>query len=570
MKVPTYQSQTLMTPKTGASSLSVQASPSNVAMGVAAQGDLFSQLQGTSFKFLEMETKMTRQSELAAAENALDLYMGNLTMAAAQDQNPNSMIKNWNAGTTKLFNSLSMKIDDPVVRRAFDTKAKDKIFSSRLSILKSARAKRIAIGLGNHTEKVYNLKKRAATGNAAEVAQAELELFGREATIDDFGNKVPAIPSMFERAFNAGLITKTKQIEQEIKAKGDIQGFEIHNDLSSAAVSGDPSQAEAIIRNLDNPAKYPDIFGKERTTLLNKAISLKESLQKDQIAKDNAATKANDKETKNRQRATEKDYILKIMESRNPSSDSSDSFMGPPEMPTIEQVQASFDKNDLTKTQFDGLVKKIKSGGVETSDARVVMELRSDIDDATSDAELETIRDEIDATYLQDGDPLSDADHLALINRINSKLGNTELDAKSKVQKNNLKLLLKIDDTGGFKSAYISDAKEHFGLQEAAIDALNTFDKGTDPEEAYKYVAGNWKATLFSDKEGQRFGNLALAPFTSNLIKGMGNPKDWNVDQISKLKKKIMDTPSLPPNAKVFEKETLDLLIEYKGQIANE
>ena len=428
--------------------------------------------------------------------------------------------------------------------------------------------------MGNHTEKVYNLKKRAATGNAAEVAQAELELFGREATIDDFGNKVPAIPSIFERAFNAGLITKTNQIEQEIKAKGDIQGFEIHNDLSSAAVSGDPAQAEAIIRNLDNPAKYPDIFGKERTTLLNKAISLKESLQKDQIAKDNAATKAHDKETKKRQRATEKDYILKIMESRNPSSDSSDSFMGPPEMPTIEQVQASYDENDLTKTQFEGLLKKIKSGGVETSDARVVMELRSDIDEATSDAELETIRDEIDATYLQDGDPLSDADHLALINRINSKLGNTELDAKSKVQKNNLKLLLKIDDTGGFKSPYISDAKENFGLQEAAIDALNTFDKlidqGTDPEEAYKYVAGNWKATLFSDKEGQRFGNLALAPFTSNLIKGMGNPKDWSVDQISNLKSKIMDTPFLPPNAKVFEKETLDLLIEYKGQIANE
>ena len=61
MKVPTYQSQPLMTPKTGASSLSVQASPSNVALGVAAQGDLFSQLQGTSFKFLEMETKLTQE-----------------------------------------------------------------------------------------------------------------------------------------------------------------------------------------------------------------------------------------------------------------------------------------------------------------------------------------------------------------------------------------------------------------------------------------------------------------------------------------------------------------------------
>lgn len=211
-------------------------------------------------------------------------------------------------------------------------------------------------------------------------------------------------------------------------------------------------------------------------------------------------------------------------------------------MPTIEEVQASYDKNDLTKTQFDGLVKKIKSGGVETSDARVVMELRNDIDQATSDAQIETIRDEIDATYLQDGDPLSDADHLALINRINSRLGNTELDKDIKTQKGYLKDLLGYDETTGFKVPCLGSPKEDLGIRLAAIDALNTFDKlvdeGTDPEEAYKYLAGNWKATLLGNKEGQRFGHLALAPFTSNLIKDMGNPKDWTAEQIKDLKRK--------------------------------
>ena len=138
MKVPTYTSQSLQTAKTGAGSFSVQASPANTAMGFAAQGEFLSQLQGTSLKFLEMETKMQRQTELSQAENALDFEMQNLTMAALNNTNPTSMMDNWNRGTAKLYSNISMKIEDPVVRRAFVSKAKDTILQKRLSVMKTA------------------------------------------------------------------------------------------------------------------------------------------------------------------------------------------------------------------------------------------------------------------------------------------------------------------------------------------------------------------------------------------------------------------------------------------------
>ena len=57
MKVPTYQSQTQITPKTGAGSLSVQASPSNVSMGLAAQTDLFSSYSKQVLSFLKWKQR---------------------------------------------------------------------------------------------------------------------------------------------------------------------------------------------------------------------------------------------------------------------------------------------------------------------------------------------------------------------------------------------------------------------------------------------------------------------------------------------------------------------------------
>ena len=566
MKVPTYQSQTQITPKTGASSLSVQASPSNVSMGLAAQTDLFSSLQQTSFKFLEMETKMTRNAELAAAENALDYEMSNLTLAALNDRNPNTMIENWNTGSTKLFAQISNNISDPVVKRSFDTKAKDTIFSKRLSILKQARLQRIANAKGVYTEKLYNLKRMAALGNASEREQANLEIFGREEGLDFLGEKQSAIPSIFDKAFSSGLITKSEAIKGEIDARGEIEGFGVYNDLSAAAVSGDPLQADAIIRNLDNPAKYPNIFGAERNALLKKAISLKESLQKDQIAKAKADQTNAAKELKTTQDNTERDIILRIEESKRPSSSMSN-FDGPPAMPSIEELKTKFEKGHLRKEQYEGLVKKIRTGGNDYSNGQVVIDHIDTIEDAQDPTELEAIRSEILADYVDDGILISEADYKMLNDRINTKLGNTKLDKRIKAERTNLKLLLTVNDEGGLMARF-GNVEETLGMQNAAIDALRTYDQliadGTDPTEAYKYLADNWNAGVLGDNKD--FRHLSLSPFVSNLLTGEFAPGNLTPERVAKLKEKITNSVQLHPNAKVYEMETLDYFLQYLRQ----
>ena len=566
MKVPTYQSQTQITPKTGAGSLSVQASPSNVSMGLAAQTDLFSSLQQTSFKFLEMETKMTRNAELAAAENALDYEMANLTLAALNDTNPNTMIENWNTGSTKLFAQISNNIDDPVVKRSFDTKAKDTIFSKRLSILKQARLQRIANAKGVYTEKLYNLKRMAALGNPSEREQANLEIFGREEGLDFLGEKQSAIPSIFDKAFSSGLITKSEAIKGEMDARGEIEGFGVYNDLSAAAVSGDPLQADAIIRNLDNPAKYPNIFGAERNALLKKAISLKESLQKDQIAKAKADQTNAAKELKTTQNNTEREFILRIEESKRPSSSISN-FDGPPAMPSIEELNTKFEKGHLRKEQYEGLVKKITTGGNDYSNGRVVIDHIESIEGAEEPAELEAIREEIFADYRDDGILISDADYKMLNDRINTKLGDTKLDQRIKAERTNLKLLMTVNEEGGTMARF-GDIEETLGMQNAAIDALRTYDQliadGTDPTEAYKYLADNWNAGVMGTNKD--FRHLALSPFVSNLLTGEFAPENLTPERVAKIKTKIRDSVQLHPNAKVYEMETLDYFLQYLRQ----
>jgi hypothetical protein len=476
------------------------------------------------------------------------------------------MIENWNTSSTKLFAQISNNISDPVVKRSFDTKAKDTIFSKRLSILKQARLQRISNAKGTWTERVYDLKRMAALGNPSEREQANLELFGREEGLDFLGEKLPAIPSMYEKAFSSGLITKSEAIKGEMDARGEIEGFGIYNDLSAAAVSGDPLQADAIIRNLDNPAKYPNIFGAERNALLKKAISLKESLQKDQIAKAKADQTNAAKELKTTQDNTERDIILRIEESKRPSSAMSN-FDGPPAMPSIEEVKTKFEKGHLRKEQYEGLVKKIRTGGNDYSNGQVVIDHIDTIEDAQDPTELEAIRSEILADYVDDGILISEADYKMLNDRINTKLGNTKLDKRIKAERTNLKLLLTVNDEGGLMARF-GNVEETLGMQNAAIDALRTYDQliadGTDPTEAYKYLADNWNAGVLGDNKD--FRHLSLSPFVTNLLTGEFAPDNLTPDRVAKLKEKIRNSVQLHPNAKVYEMETLDYFLQYLRQ----
>jgi len=554
MKVPTYTSQSLQTAKTGAGSFSVQASPANTAMGFAAQGEFLSQLQGTSLKFLEIETKMQRQTELSQAENALDFEMQNLTMEALNNTNPTSMMDNWNRGTAKLYSNISMKIDDPVVRRAFVSKAKDTILTKRLSVMKTARARRIENAKAVSETEIYNTKRKIATGSPSEREAAKLKLFGREATVDDFGNPVPKVPSIYERMFNNGLISATEKVTQELDARGDIENMEIAQDMTAARVSGNPAHVERIIGNLDNPAMYPNIFGEERDGLMSKAISLRDSLRQDRITKEKQKIELDKKIKTAKQISHFDDLNLQLDKSKVPASEV--------QPPSLEQIRNDYESDKLNSTQYKTLKEKIISGDVPKSNSIVVKDFITQINSAPNDETLDIIKEDI----INTADTLTTGSYQNLIGQIDQKKGNTpraiEIDEQRKI------LAKAVGLSGG-------DLEERAALRAAGIDAITTFEDlvaksiDSDPQKIRQYLVDNYNSNILNDPD---FPHLALTPNLMRDAYKLWDEQNNRIDNeaVAEFEKKIRDNPDISPNMKVEEERTLKHYIEYlKTQNAN-
>ncbi len=286
MKVPTYTAQSDVTNRTGQTPLRVQANVGAATAAISAQGDLFQQAQRTSMTFLEQETKLQRATELAALENNFAARLQEHNLAAMDNQNPTSMMTNWNESVKRTLNDLGRDISDPVVRRRFIASASNDILAGRLNIMKQARANRIDQSKATYLQKIDRLKKQVFQGNSLERMRAVRELYGHAGDLDtnpDFGSG--PITGVFQEMENLGLITAAGRVGLESDTRVEIEGGEIYQDLSAAAVSGNADDADAIVNNLANPDRYPNIVGSARNTLLNKAITLRDSLTDDTIAR---------------------------------------------------------------------------------------------------------------------------------------------------------------------------------------------------------------------------------------------------------------------------------------------
>ena len=553
MKVPTYQAQSQQTPKTGAGTFSVAASPTNISRGLAAQGDLFAQLQGTSLKFLETETRVQRATELSQAENAFDFQMQSVTMKALEDTNPNSMLSNWNTSTTDLYNNIALNINDPVVKRQFIAKAQNSILAKRLSVLKTARARRIENAKAEKDIEIYRLKKTIATGNATEREAAKVALFGREKGIDNFtGDTLPRVPSIYERMANAGLISATEKVTAEFDAKGDIQNMEISQDMTAARVSGNPLHAQAIIDNLQDPSNYPDLFGEERDQLIKDAIALRDAQTTDLVAQEKAKIALDNAKATKKKEETFDDFILRIDQSKLQANRAEG--ITPP---TLSEIEKSYQDGNLKYERYKILKDKIETGDLESSNSVMVQEFVNKIDLAGSDAELEGIRGEIDAA----AEMLDSGTMTTLKTRIKERKGNTPRSIEIVKAKTDLRAVLGV--SGGI------DNEERAILRLAAMDALNTYDdlvaKGGDPRAIANYLAQGYYSNLtFADD----FPNLALAPsIMERAMDMMGNKNTLSPGEVNQLNQMITVDERLTPNMKAEERRTLKLYVEHLNRL---
>lgn len=555
MKVPTYTSESAVTNRTGQTPLRVQANVGAATQAISAQGEFFQQAQRTSLTFLEQETKLQRATELAALENNFAARLQEHSLTAMDNQNPTSMMTNWNNSVKKTLNDLGRDISDPVVRKRFIASASNDILTGRLNIMKQARANRIDQSLATHLEKVNILKKQAYNGNSIERMKALRELYGSpEIDTGDAAFKSPAVTGVFQRMENLGLISAAKRVELETDTRVEMESGEIYQDLNAAAVSGNPDHADQIVDNLANPDQYPNILGSARNSLLNKAISLRDSLTDDEISRKKKVLEYNKAQRTLKQTETYSDFTLRLsQENDNPN------FEGQPV--TLLDLQEALDDNDLTVAQYNALKSTRLETGLTRSDASTLFDLNQKIDMADSKEDLDDIREDI-PTFMANKQ-LTATDATQMLNRIKTQLSNTPKSVAIKRERQRLNGILGVDVNGTY------DDPDLVVSQKLAVrDAQRTFDDlvekhNVNPREAADYIGSNFVNQEVFGANFENIGILAPNQFIYNEI--MELPEGpMSMDSYNVIKQKI-NTSGLGPNMQVMELETLDLIKKFKS-----
>ena len=424
-----------VTNRTGQTPLRVQANVGAATAAISAQGDLFQQAQRTSMTFLEQETKLQRATELAALENNFAARLQEHNLAAMDNQNPTSMMTNWNESVKRTLNDLGRDISDPVVRRRFIASASNDILAGRLNIMKQARANRIDQSKATYLKKIDTLKKLAYNGNSVERMKAMRELYGSPGVdTGDAAFRSDPVVGVFQQMENLGLISAAKRVELEMDTRVEMESGEIYQDLSAAAVSGNADHADAIVDNLANPDQYPNIVGSARNTLLNKAIALRDSLTDDTIAKKKAALELASKERVETQKATNADMLLRLME----EIDNEGSFEG--QRVTVAEIDEAFADRKLNATDYKALKKLRLEGGPTMSDANVMFDIRQQISQATSKADLESIREDL-PNYIENK-ILTPGDAVIISNELQQQEARTPKAIRIKEERKNLMRVL--------------------------------------------------------------------------------------------------------------------------------
>ena len=558
MKVPTYTAQSDVTNRTGQTPLRVQANVNAATQAISAQGELFQQAQRTSMQFLEQETKLQRATELAALENNFAARLQEHNLAAMDNQNPTSMMTNWNESVKRTLNDLGRDISDPVVRRRFIASASNDILTGRLNIMKQARANRIDQSLATHLKKVDTLKKLAYNGNSVERMKAMRELYGSPGVdTGDAAFRSDPVVGVFQQMENLGLISAAKRVELETDTRVEMESGEIYQDLNAAAVSGNANHADAIVDNLANPDQYPNIVGSARNTLLNKAIALRDSLTDDTLTRKKKKLELASKQRVETQKATNADMLLRL----SMELDNEGSYEG--ERVTVADIDKAFKDRELNATDYKALKKLRIEGGPTMSDANVMFDVRTQISQATSKADLNDIRNDL-PNYLENK-ILTPGDANTLLNEIQQQEARTPRAIRVKEERKNLMRVLgvNVDGSGFF------DEKIAVGTKMAINDALRTYDDmvanhDVNPTEAYTYLSNNFarQKDFSGDFEAANF--LAPTSFILDMVKGLpAGPMAQ--EEYNDIFTAIVES-QLAPRMQHEEKLTLDLIRELKAR----
>lgn len=356
MKVPVYRSQTQMLTPGSAPQLTVRASPSALSVDSRALASFGDELANQAASLYERVLKEQRQTALNEAETELDLQVAELkqqTLNEAPSRVTSKGPKGFRARADKLVADLSAGMEDSVVQKRFNNRAKVTLANAQIVVNNNARLRAIDASKAAEYARIKQAELKLARPQNLDVSDQEkidarLYLYG----IDGEGNKVQ--PSIFQKMADRGLIKRSAVLGEEAASKEREAITEVRSTMVLAKATGDPSVLSSLVADLlQGEGKYKDIDPAKAITLANQVLGVESSLQNQQEADDRAAqTSAKAAKTEQR-RINESTIAADLMNYKLGNSDMPPNFEDIAEKARRGEISAGF-ANTVTAQLIDG------------------------------------------------------------------------------------------------------------------------------------------------------------------------------------------------------------------------
>ncbi len=249
MKVPTYNRQTGITNKTGATRMTVQASPGALAAGLRGLAGAAGSAEKVAVSWYETENKLRRAEEVAKSEMALELELAELgnnqltrdpSLIIAGDPAKNEL--SFGGLGQQIIDRLAIGMTDKKSRSAFQARARQALNLKQISVNQDARNRLIDQRAATEYARADILLKQAVNGSGAQRKSAMQDLFG---AADG------SVMGLYDQMAADGLIKQTKAGELSRTALAEVQ--KKNNEADTARLFSNVNKRVLIVGDTSKP-----------------------------------------------------------------------------------------------------------------------------------------------------------------------------------------------------------------------------------------------------------------------------------------------------------------------------
>jgi len=401
-KIPVYKSKGDVTSELGNIKSNLKINPNTAAAPFAAMANLAGSVQNVSAKFYAAETEIKRNNALVGAESKSESGLLDLQTKAENEYSYDDGLQKFVSQADLLKTSILNSISDPVVKRRFINSFNKSVQSKSISIKNENRVRMIEDYKAKDIDQTENLINQITKGkNSFEIETAKIALFGND-----------KIAGIFEAGVGLGIYDADKAAKLELAAKQRIDKINATQDILA-----DPIKAKS---QLYDDVSYPNLKEEVRLSLIEKADRKIEGDIAEYNRSESKKEKQIEKDLKKQQLVNYTNLMTRIAEyENNPSEETFN------RLPTIQDLETSMgiDRRGLTESQYDKILAKVTDKDIDENNPATLVDITDRILNATSDAELDAIADELqnDAFIFQKLTAETIAQKLSLINTKKSK-----------------------------------------------------------------------------------------------------------------------------------------------------